>query len=183
MRNITKFSIQQDQDEYELTLGWDDGAFVEGNIKFDIVALKRNLETKEEIEALSATLAIVPNPDHDPDSEEDPSPYAQIVLRNDATGEEKTVHYPLNMLFEESQIIDLIPAYLFGGDPITGCLIRSGLSATVVQTIDCKNKTAGILPWFWNRMHQLGRCLLMSVPDMSANMARKSARCILRLGF
>ena len=183
MQNLTKFTVQRGDEEYELSLGWDDGAFVEGRIKFDISALKRNIETREEIEPLSATVAVIPNPDHDPDSDEVPSPFVQIVIKNEITGQEETINYPLNALFEESQIVDLIPAYLFGGDPITGCLIRSGISTTVGQIIGCKNETAGVLPWFWNRVRELGKCLLISIPDMTAKMARKSVRCILRFGF
>lgn len=183
MPNLTKFTVQRGDYEYELSLGWDDGAFVEGDIKFDISALKKNIETREEIESLSASVAVVPNPDHDPDSGEVPSPFVQIVVRHEMTGQEETINYPLSALFEESQIVDLIPAFMFSGEPFTGCLIRSGISTTVAQIIGCKNETAGVLPWFWDRVSQLGQCLLVSIPDMSANMVRKSVRCILRLGF
>jgi|GEM_PF-1819506 hypothetical protein len=183
MQNLTKFTVQRDDDEYEISLGWDNGAFVEGHIEFNISALKRNIETREEIEPLSATVAIVPNPGHDPESDEVPSPFLQIVVRNEIIGHEETINVPLSTLFEESQVVDLIPAYMFSGDPFTGCLIRSGISTTVAQIIDCKNETAGILPWFWDRVRQLGKCLLVSIPDMSAKMVRKSVRCILRFGF
>ncbi len=181
MPKLMKFTVNNPPDEYELSLGWDDGAFVEGNIKFDVSALKRNIESQEESDQFSATVAIVPKPDQDCDENTDP--YVQLVLKNEATGQGQTFNYPLKDLFEESQIIDLIPAYLFAGDPFTGCLIRSGLSTTVAQVIICKNETAGVLPWFFNRLQKLGKCLLTSIPDMTSKMARRSVRCIYNFGF
>jgi len=49
----------------------------------------------------------------------------------------------LKEYFHESEILDRIPGIVFGGDPILGCLVRSGLSTSVGQIISYKNETAG----------------------------------------
>lgn len=183
MQKISKFTFQKGNDEYVLSLGWDDDALVEGDISFSISALKRDIESGEEFEPISASVSIVNAPDYDPEIGGEPIPYIRVVVENNTTGEKEIIHYSLQNLFEEFEIIDQIPAYIFGGDPITGCLIRSGISASIVQIISCKNNTAGIVPWFARRLRYLGKCLLHSIPDMSMSMIKKSFKCLRKFGF
>jgi predicted transcriptional regulator len=96
--------------------------------------------------------------------------------------DEDTIDYPLVELYEEALIIDRIPAALFTGDPFTGCLIRSGLSATIGQIIDCKNQTAGF-EWYLNRTREIGKCLYSDLPDMTSKMAFRATKCIMTLGI
>ena len=183
MENLSKVTVKRGNDEYELSLAWDDAAFVEGQIKFGVRAIKRDIETREEKEPVSATVSIIPHPEFNPEEEAPPGPLLEIIVKNEKTGEEETIRYPLEEIFDKAQVIDLIPSYLFGGDPIIGCLIRSGLSSSIAEIISCKNKTAGIIPWFMRRMQALGKCLVHAAPDIASNMAKKSIKCILRFGF
>lgn len=167
MQNLMKTVVQRGQYEYELSLSWDDDAFVEGSISFNVSVLQRDTNGNEIKK--DATVSI----EHD----ENEQPILKI-----SDGGELDVNYPLGELFDESQIIDLIPAWFFGGDPITGCLMRAGLSTSVGQIIECKKETSGV-PWFIERCRAIGNILLSSIPDMSSKMARRAMRCIMRLGF
>lgn len=91
--------------------------------------------------------------------------------------------YELSLdLDDAEQVIDAIPAWVFGGDPILGCLVRSGLSAIVGQTIQCKKDTADS-HWYWPRMQALGRCMLLHVPEMTGTAGLRAAKCVYRFGF
>jgi len=85
-------------------------------------------------------------------------------------------------LIDAEQVLDWIPAWCFTGDPITGCLVRAGLSALIGQTLDCKKSTAE-LPWFKPRMKALGQCMVHHIPDMGVTAAARAARCVMRFGF
>ena len=169
MANISKFSIKDTHYEYELSLGWDIEAFLSGNVSFDIDVARRSLENVDEEITLHATVSIELRD-------------KQPMLIIEAQGNE-IVSYPLREIFDESQIIDMIPGWVFGGgEPITGCLLRAGLSASITQIIACKKQTAGI-DWFWERMKEIGRCLINALPDIAASAARKAITCIIKFGF
>lgn len=171
MATLTKLMVQRGPHDYELALEWNDGALVEGSISFGVKATRRNRENpKEEPIEVSATVALVENKDGQP----------ELVISFGNAG--AIARFPLRDLVEESQIIDLIPAWIFGGDLIVGCMIRSGLSTTVAQVIECKNSTSGV-PWFVERCRHLGGCLRDAIPDMSSKMFRRAIRCVLRVGF
>ncbi len=169
MTQLTKISYQKEPFEYELKIGWDDEAFVDGSIAFTVCASKRNIETQKTMDNIEAIVSIEKDENNQP-----------ILTISDNS--ELNVTYPLKDLFEESQIIDLIPAAFFGGEPFTGCLIRSGLSTSIAQIIESKNETSGI-PWYIERCKAIGSTFISALPDMSGKMARKALRCMIRMGF
>lgn len=170
MLKISKFSVKDERYEYELSLSWDDKAFIEGKVSFGIDVVRSSLENRDDKISLDATVSIEANEKE------------QAILIIKARGE-AVAEYPLRDLFYESQVIDMIPAWVFGGgEPITGCLLRAGLSVSIAQILSCKNQTAGV-EWYSARMRQIGACLLRAIPDMTASAARKAVNCILRFGF
>ena len=90
---------------------------------------------------------------------------------------------PLADLLDESQIIDRIPAWVYGGgDPLKGCLLRAGLSSVVGQVIHCKNETRD-LDWYRARISAIGGCLKTNVGRIGSRTALRAAKCALRAGF
>lgn len=170
MPKISRFSARDERYEYELSLSWDDKAFIDGNVSFRIDVVRRSLENRDDIMALDATVSIAANKEGQP----------LLIIK--AQGKQ-VAEYKLRDLFDESQVIDMIPAWVYGaGEPITGCLLRSGLSVSVAQILSCRNQTAGV-EWYLARMREIGACLLRAIPDMTASAARKAITCILRFGF
>lgn len=89
---------------------------------------------------------------------------------------------PLSDLIEVDQVLDWIPAWAYTGEPIIGCMVRSGLSALVGELIGCRRSTSE-LPWYAPRMKALGRCMLEHVPEMTKTAGLRAAKCIWRFGF
>ena len=113
------------------------------------------------------------------------TPTIEVIITGTAPGMEgkrSVLRKPLADLIDSEQVIDAIPAWVFTGDPILGCLVRSGLSAIVGQTIQCKKSSADS-HWYWPRMQALGRCMLLHVPEMTGTAAIRSAKCVFRFGF
>jgi hypothetical protein len=90
---------------------------------------------------------------------------------------------PLADVLDESQIIDRIPAWVYGGgDPFIGCLLRAGLSSVVKQVIHCKDETRG-LDWYRPRVPAIGQCLRANIGRIGARTALRAAKCALSAGF
>jgi hypothetical protein len=90
---------------------------------------------------------------------------------------------PLADLLDESQIIDRIPAWLYGGgDLLTGCLLRAGLSSVIGQVIRCKNATRDF-DWYRPRIRAIGGCLKANFGRVVSRTALRAAKCILTAGF
>jgi len=177
MSRLIKLGFERDEFGYELELNWDDEAFAEtATIAFEIAASRHYLNdaTATKLEVLSVSVSIEPTKNEPP----------FLIIR---AGGEEVVKVSLEPILNESQILDMIPAsaysLIFGGDPITGCLIRSGLSTTIGQIIECKNETAGGLKWFRPRMSAIGHCLREHVPAMGARMASRALKCVFTFGI
>ena len=168
MPKLINLGFEREEHEYELGLDWDDGAFVERQVKIDVTARRRH-KNEEQWQEYSVSLSL-----------EDDDEQGPVIRVKSQDYDEK---FPLNGLLEESQLIDLLPAHVFaGGEPVTGCLIRSGISATVGQIISCRNETAGI-EWFRARARAMFSCLRENIPNMTGRMALRAAVCIARGGF
>jgi hypothetical protein len=165
--SLTKLRFDHDGRRYELDLNWDDAAFADGELKFDVTARAGNkdlgLFDQEHSVSVIVTLAD-----------------ARPVFTVQADGHE-VFTLPLDNLVDEAEVLERIPSHLFGGDPMIGCLIRSGVSAFVGQLIHCKNNTSG--DGWRERLRAIGACLRANIPGMTGRAAFRAARCMLRAGF
>jgi len=163
MTRITGISVRQDGLEYSLSLLWDDEAFVEGAIKFDLETRIGDVDGDgSEIKGTASVLIET----HDADE-----PHLVVMI-----GDKRAFDAPISSIIGETTVIDSIPRELFGlGDPVVGCLLRAGIAATVGQIIECKDKTAGH-EWTLPRLKAIGRCLVESG-------AKLAGRALLRAGF
>src|SRR5207247_5543107 len=93
---------------------------------------------------------------------------------------------PLAHLFDEESVVgralESVHSAAYGGDPVLGCLIRSGCSATVGQIISCKNDTTGV-EWVRRRLMAIGRGLRSDLPDIGLKATLRAARCVFSFGF
>jgi hypothetical protein len=168
MARLHKQSFRHGKHEYELDLSWNDAAFAENDLAFE-VSVTRRTDGVPTVQKISASVSVRPDANNEP-----------VLYLKVGTLE---VDFPLRELFEESQIIDKIPAALYGlGDPLTGCLVRSGLSAVIGQIINCKNQTSGI-DWYWDRLHAIGRCMKAQIPSMGAATVLRAAKCVASAGI
>lgn len=108
MPQLIKLTFDRRPVIYELELGWDDKAYSEGEIAFDIRA-SRSIEGEPNRQDLAVSVAV--NSDR------------ELVVRAEKLGE---ITIPLAELFAGSQIINRIPSFFFAGDPVVGCLVRAG---------------------------------------------------------
>src|SRR5262245_12065570 len=123
------------ENEFTLELSWDDAAAVGGELSFEIVASHSIVDKPESRRSLSASVALR--------RDKVGAPVLEIKVGG------IKIEKNLDELFDETQaeevvkeVIDAIPSMVFGaGEPIIGCLIRSGLSVIVSQVIHCKNLT------------------------------------------
>lgn len=176
MAEITAHSIEHDGKKYTLSLNFAEGAMVEGHYEFSAKVVRERLEPPLEKEEVSATVSIRPD--------EHMRPIVEVRLSGEVAGIEADFiifSKPLADLIDAEQVIDSIPAWVFG-DPITGCLVRSGLSAIIGQTLECKKRTAES-HWYWERMRAIGRCMIRHVPEMTLTAATRAAKCVWRFGF
>ena len=176
---VRRFQTEFDRgnDVYIFGLKWDDTELEEGKISADI-SVTHHLREEDRTDTHELQVSLSSEGDGDSDAP---------VLSVDYTHNGKTEHEPI-MRFDEvyivDQVLEKIPAHFFGGgDPITGCLIRSGLSVTIGQLIDCRNNTAEVRPWIMKRMYALGSCLKHSFPGMCIKLAYKTAKCIFKGGL
>lgn len=161
---------------YELALNFDDAALADGAVAVSATVTAWSLDRPDDKHQISAELSIARD-DRD-------RPILTVRLKGDVQGvqmDEVIFERPLSELIQAEQILDSIPAWAYTGDPITGCMVRSGLSALVGQLLDCKKSTEE-LPWYWPRMRALGHCMLQHVPDMTKTAALRAGKCILRFG-
>jgi len=160
---------RQGDDEYELGVGWDDDAFVNGTPEIQVRATVRQRD-RGEPRTVAVSVGIENRDNTGPD----------LVVSFE--GKER-FRIPLADLLDESQVIDRIPAWMYGGgDPLTGCLIRAGLSSVIGQVIHCKNETGG-LDWYRPRVAAIGQCLRANVGRIGARTAVRAAKCALSAGF
>lgn len=162
---------------FELSLNLDDAAMAEGSLRMNAQVATWPEDEPGKRDLVTAEVEVRPD--------DDGRPIVTVKLAGSLSGTEHErviFERPLADLIDAEQVLDAIPAWAFGGDLIVGCLVRSGLSALVGQLLDCKKDTAE-LPWYWDRMRALCRCLLRHVPDMSRTAALRAGKCIWRFGF
>ena len=162
MADLLTVSVMRNDLEYQLSISWNDTAFADGSIEFGISAKVRS-DGGIWRDLAEATIAV-----------RQIDGRAMLVIELPGFAQE----FPLEDLHDELAVLDAIPGWVFGnGDPITGCLIRAGISASVGQIIACKNATLDH-EWYWDKTRAIGRCLRQNIPAMGAKMAYRAARCV-----
>jgi hypothetical protein len=161
----------------ELSLNFDDDALATGSLH--ITAEVAQWPTGNELakQVLTASVSI--------EQDDDDRPVLVVRLSGEVAEvgwKEDVLKKPLWEIVEADQVLDWIPAWAYTGDPITGCMVRSGLSALVGQLLDCRRSTSE-LPWFKKRMLKLSRCMLEHVPDMAKTAGLRAAKCVWSFGF
>jgi hypothetical protein len=152
---------------YELKISWDDEALVNGAVAFGITAARFPLDAVDRREEVKASVSI---------QREGEDPILVIRVGEWSAPPLRLRELSAGTVVEE--FIEAIPAM----DPIVGCLVRSGISATAGQLIHCKNESEDA-PWFQQRARAIGRCLREHVYDIGFRTAFRAGRCIARLGF
>lgn len=176
MAEIIAQKFEHRGQRYELSLHFDDGAMAEGAYALTAKVVREDANPPFRRMEISATATI--------QEDEHGRPVLEVKLAGDLDGREGDVTIyskPLAELIDMEQVVDSIPAWVFG-DPITGCLLRSGLSAIIGQTLECKKSTAES-HWYWPRMRDLCRCMVRHVPEMTLTAATRAAKCVWRFGF
>ena len=169
MPSFSRLRFERGGAAYEFDLDWDDAAFADGAIRFEVRARRRTLPDGEVLEH-TVSLSIERVRDGE-----------MPVLLVSADGKD-IFAFELADLVDEAEVLEKIPSVVFGGDPIVGCLIRSGVSAVVGQLIHCKNDTVDER-WTIPRVRAIGQCLRRNIPGMTARAAFRAARCVVRAGF
>ncbi len=177
--NLGELTIRFKDNLYTIGLDWDDGTFEEGKaIVIRVVATSAPVENPKERRELEATISVESGHD-DPDL----SHPGVLVVR---IGKEEIFRRPLSELFGEEStvgtVLEFIPAHLFGGDPVIGCLVRSGITATVGQIVSCKNATSEA-KWYRPRLSAMGKCLKAGAGSMLLKTGARALRCVARAGF
>jgi hypothetical protein len=168
MPRILVAGVERKQHRYEIEIEWNDAEFVGGELSFRISGSRRRLDGRGEVESLEATVGIRPGEENQP----------QLFIS--IGGED--FHIDLRDLVDEASILDRIPAHFYTGDPLTGCIVRAGISSVLSQIIECRNETTGV-DWYKRRARAMWRCLREHVPSMCGKAAFRAVRCIARAGF
>lgn len=173
MQKVSKVGFKYREYEYGFELGWDEDGLMEGEVKFELKATRRHAD-EDEVFEIPAEVSLY---------EEGESAYIKVSLPTIEGFEDKII--PVSELFEgESEaerFLESIPA-LLAGDPILGCLIRSGLSSTIGAILSCKNKTSEILWGHGRRLLAIGRCLRVSIPDFVIKTTIRALKCMSTFG-
>lgn len=164
MPQLMKLSFERPPYIYEVELGWDADAYVDNEIALEVRGSRQSIEGEPDRYELAVSVAV--------------NTERQLVIRAEPFGE---VSIALSELFGAHQIIDRIPSVFFAGEPIVGCLVRSGLSASISQIIECNNETAGI-DWYRPRIKAIAHCLRENVANIGIKMAGRAIRCVAFLG-
>ena len=169
MSEMMNYSIYRWPYTYQIAVTWNEAAFSDGDISFGITVTKTKGDSDEGSVEISATMSVAEG--------ENERPVAKFELLG------REFELSLEDLTGESDFVDRIPAAFFsGGEPVTGCLLRSGISATLGQVLECKSATENH-PWFRERTMAVGNCVRNSIPEMGAKLAFRATECILRDGF
>src|SRR5437762_5257143 len=116
---LTTFSYSYGNNRYDLSFDWDDKALMEGLIAVPITASLTSLDGSETYQSLSAKVGVELKT-------------GMLVIE---VNDERAFQLPLRELFHEDtavgQAIEKVHASFIAVDPVTGCLIRAGLSTSV----------------------------------------------------
>lgn len=159
---------------YNFVLEWDGRDFEQGYLNFKIIidSWRTNPEGgHKDLESFTFEVVVEPVGNEQ-------KPHLKVKFKD-----VDIVDVPFDDVFSEDEIIEMIPEWVYGaGEPVTGCLIRSGLSVTIGQVIKCKNQTTD-KSWFLERAKSLGKCLKQSFPEMCTRLAFRVTKCMFKVGF
>lgn len=173
MKKAYEIHYKHGDDDYLFSLQWNEEEFIDGNLNFKIAVRRWTNKNghHEELENHELTVAV--------EEGENGLPVLVIYMNG-----EKAFSIPLDEIFSVDGILEAIPAWIYGGgDPITGCLIRSGLSVTIKQILSCKKAIPERIEGFWAKARMIGKCLVQNFPGMCGRLGFRTAKCILRAGF
>jgi len=172
MPNLKTVQFEANSSQYELALSWDDEALMEGEITLELSAAQWPAGAPTERRETRASVSV----------QRDDEERAILVVK---IGEYSLPPVLLADLYGDTWIehsIEKVPGWAIPADPITVCLVRSGVSTTVAQVIECKNESDGAA-WFRARAGAIGRCMRFNVARMGLKMAFRCGRCIAKAGF
>jgi hypothetical protein len=151
---------------YDVGIEWDDDAFIEGKPEIKVQASVRRGNGVPH--SLSASVAIF---------ESDLGATIAVHVQG-----REVARMPIADLLDESQIIDRVPAWVYGGgDPLTGCLLRAGLSSVLGQAIRCKKETQA-LEWYQARIRAIAQCMKANIGRIGWRTGLKAAKCVASAG-
>lgn len=167
MVELWKSSVSRGGEDYELIISWDTQSFNDGSPTISVRAVHRVDGREQDLE-----LAVSPQQD------EEDRPVLRVLFKD-----EVVVGVPLSDIIDADQFVELIPGWVYGGgNPIIGCLVRAGLSATVGQMLACRRETVES-SWFGPRARAIGNCFRHEIGNVGSKAARRAARCLMRAGF
>ena len=171
MPNLKTVTYESNGSRYELALSWDDEALMEGEVTFEISAAQWPVKQPNRRHEVMASVSVMRDEEH----------RAILVVK---IGEYTAPAILLADLYGDTWIeetLEQIPAWAIPADPITACLIRSGVSTTVAQVIECKNESKAA-SWFRKRARAIGRCLKSNTISMGMKIAFRCGICIAKAG-
>ena len=172
MPDLKTVQFEANGNQYELALSWDDEALMDGKINLELLATQWPTGAPTMRREMRASVSV----------QRDDKERAILVVK---IGEYALPPVLLADLYGDTWIehaIEKVPAWASPVDPITVCLVRSGVSTTVAQVIECKNESNDA-SWFRARARAIGQCLRSNVARMGMKMAFRCGRCIARAGF
>lgn len=164
MTRLVGLNLRRENVQYSLDIDWNDESFVDhGSVHFEIIATRT--PDGGEPRDIKASVRLEGGKGESPDVVIDVAGYE--VFRDS-----------LANLTGENAIFDKIPGEVFAfGDPILGCLVRAGISATVSQILTCRDNTGG-QGWGGERLVAIGRCLLQNGVRIGARTLWRAGKCI-----
>lgn len=164
MARLAGATIRGDRVTFSLDLEWNDDAFVEGNIWFDIHAT-RTPDDQNPVTVKASVYLEKPEGGRSPN----------LVI---SVAGKELFKESLANLTGENVVLDSIPGAAFGmGDPIIGCLVRAGISAAISQILSCRDHTSSH-GWGIDRLKAIGCCLRENGVRMGALALWRAGRCI-----
>lgn len=156
--------------EYEFQINWNDEALIDGNAHYELKAVKIHIDNPNEpIQEVKAELDLIIQNDS-----------VCMIIHIDSDHGIQGATIPITELFEgeskAEQFIENIPV-LFFGDPILGCLIRSGLSSLIGTILSCKDKTTEVAE-LQQRLLAICRCLRAKVNNFSVKITLRALKCM-----
>ena len=172
MPDLHVVRFETEEFRYDLALSWDDEALMEGAVILEIAASRSSLSEPGRRTEVTASVSV--------EQDEERRPVLRVRI-----GEWTAPPLLLEAIHGDTWLEGLmehVPAGLIPADPITACLLRSGISTTAGEAIRCNNESKEYA-WFRARARAIGRCLRANIVGMGMKMAFRCGRCIARAGF
>lgn len=186
MPRITSHKLSKDGIDYEFELGFDDAALMDDAIVFDIVARRHDpqsdqrhevpAQVKVDLTEMVATVSIE-------GTNIGRIRLADLNIPAEWAGDEawsaiEGAWEGIGDHLSVDQVIQNVPV----PDPIFGCILKSGISTTVGQTLRCRNEAIQTEEWR-PYIRQILRCLSRNGTSMFLTALSRTFFCMATLGF